>query len=392
MAEYLDSLVAGLSTPALVVALAATVAGLAKGADWMVDSAVALSERWGVPRVVIGATIVSLGTTTPEAVVSVVAALQGRSEMALGNAVGSIICNTGLILGIGCLIRPLPLDLQVVNRQGWGKVATGILLVLVCLPWAAPASAFTAGGTLPQTAGWVFLGLLVVYMVWSVRLARAGVGAGGAEGGEAGGLGAALGTLGGGVALVIVSSAVLVAVAAELAARMNVPPSIIAATLVAFGTSLPELTVVVTATIKGHGELAVGNVIGADVLNVLFVAGGSGGGNAGRAGRGLHLLRDALPGDAVPDPRLPRRHPDRAPRRAAADGRRRAARDLRGGNGVELPAVVPGAGGVDAAQGRPPGAAGAATTSAGSVVPAACRSRSGRAVGAVPGCLRDLVP
>ena len=190
MAEYLDSLVAGLSTPALVVALAATVAGLAKGADWMVDSAVALSERWGVPRVVIGATIVSLGTTTPEAVVSVVAALQGRSEMALGNAVGSIICNTGLILGIGCLIRPLPLDLRVVNRQGWGKVVTGILLVLVCLPWADPASAFTAGGTLPQVAGWFFLGLLVVYMVWSVRLARAGVGAGGAAAVTTGGLAA----------------------------------------------------------------------------------------------------------------------------------------------------------------------------------------------------------
>ena len=275
MAEYLDSLVAGLSTPALVVALAAAVAGLAKGADWMVDSAVALSERWGVPRVVIGATIVSLGTTTPEAVVSVVAALQGRSEMALGNAVGSIICNTGLILGIGCLIRPLPLDLRVVNRQGWGKVVTGILLVLVCLPWANPASAFTAGGTLPQAAGWFFLGLLLVYMVWSVRLARAGVGTGDGGGGEAGGLGAALGILGVGVALVIVSSAILVAVAAELAARLNVPPSIIAATLVAFGTSLPELTVVVTATLKGHGELAVGNVIGADVLNVLFVAGGA---------------------------------------------------------------------------------------------------------------------
>ena len=274
MAEYLDSLVAGLSTPVLVVALAASVAGLAKGAEWLVESAVALSERWGVPRVVIGATIVSLGTTTPEAVVSVVAALQGRSEMALGNAVGSIICNTGLILGIGCLIRPLPLDLRVVNRQGWGKVVTGVLLVLVCLPWADPLSAFTAGGTLPRVAGWLFLGLLVVYMVWSVRLARAGVGAGGG-GAEGGGLGAALGTLGVGVTLVIVSSAVLVAVAAELATRMNVPPSIIAATLVAFGTSLPELTVVVTATLKGHGELAVGNVIGADVLNVLFVAGGA---------------------------------------------------------------------------------------------------------------------
>ncbi len=275
MAEYLDTLVAAWSSPALVAVIAFSVVILAKGADVLVDNAVVLSRRWGVPRVIVGATIVSLGTTMPEAVVSVLAALQGRSEMALGNAVGSIICNTGLILGIGCLITPLPLDMRVVNRQGWGKVASGVLLVLVCLPIADPLSAFTTGGTLSQGAGWVFVGLLAFYLVWSVQTARAS--AANEDGGEGERQSVARAVLGlaVGLALVILASAILVAAAAELAERLDVPPSIIAATLVAFGTSLPELTVVVTAALKGHGELAVGNVIGADILNVLFVAGGA---------------------------------------------------------------------------------------------------------------------
>lgn len=275
MAEYLDTLVAGWPSLALVAVIALSVVVLAKGADLLVDHAVALSRRWGVPRVIVGATIVSVGTTMPEAVVSVLAALQGRSEMALGNAVGSIICNTGLILGIGCLITPLPLDMRVVNRQGWGKVASGVLLVLVCLPLADPLAAFTSGGTLRQGAGWMFVGLLASYLVWSVRTAR-----GGAETTSDGaateeGVGRAVFGLTIGMGLVVVASTFLIAGAAELAQRLDVPPSIIAATLVAFGTSLPELTVVVTAALKGHGELAVGNVIGADILNVLFVAGGA---------------------------------------------------------------------------------------------------------------------
>ncbi len=121
MAAYLDTLVAGWPRLGLVAVIVLCVVTLAKGADLLVDNAVVLSRRWGVPRVIVGATIVSLATTMPEAVVSVLAALQGRSEIALGNAVGSIICNTGLILGIGCLITPLPLDMRVVNRQGWGR-------------------------------------------------------------------------------------------------------------------------------------------------------------------------------------------------------------------------------------------------------------------------------
>ena len=172
MAEHLNNLVAIWPWPALVATIVVAIVMLAKGAKWLVANAVALSVRWGVPRTVVGATVVSLGTTMPEAAVSVLAAVQGQSGMALGNAVGSIICDTGLILGIACLIAPLRFDPGVVNRQGWVQFTCGFLLVVACLPWTVPITAFTAGGSLPQIGGWLFLGLLTLYMAWSVRLAR----------------------------------------------------------------------------------------------------------------------------------------------------------------------------------------------------------------------------
>ena len=274
MAEYLDNLVTAWPWPALVAMIVVTIVMLAKGADWLVENAVAISVRWGVPRIVLGATVISLGTTTPEAAVSVLAAFQGRSGMALGNAVGSIICDTGLILGIACLIAPLRFDPLVVKRQGWVQFACGFLLVVACLPWTDPIAVFTTGGSLPQIGGLIFLGLLTLYMAWSVGLARKAAAAEGSAAGTARfGLARSVFSLVAAVAIVVITSSLLIAAAAEIANRFSVPPSIIAATLVAFGTSLAELAVVVTATLKGHGELAIGNVIGADILNVLFVAG-----------------------------------------------------------------------------------------------------------------------
>lgn len=250
-----------------------SIIALGKGADWLVDLAVALSLRWGMPRVVVGATIVSLGTTTPEAVVSVMAAIGGNAQIALGNAVGSIICDTGLILGIGCLIAPLPIDRRVANRQGWMQFGAGFLLVALCVPWAAPMAAFETGGTLPQLGGFLLTALLVAYLWWSVRMARSMPAEKEVGKPDEGGAIHTILFMIIAFASVVVSSAFLIATAKELATRLNIPPAVIAATLVAFGTSLPELTIVVTATLKGQGELAIGNVIGADILNVLFVAG-----------------------------------------------------------------------------------------------------------------------
>lgn len=273
MAEQLIELVANWHWTALIVTIIVSVLALGKGADWLIEEAVAISLRSGVPRMIVGATVVSLGTTAPEAAVSVLAALQGNPGLAMGNAVGSIICDTGLILGLACLISPLKFDPAIVNRQGWVQFACGCLLVAACFPWWAPNTALTAGGVLPQIAGFTFLGLLAAYMYWSVRIAKSQTADALPEELPAHSMVRGAVHFLAAVAIVLVSSTFLIAAATVLAERMRIPPAIIAATMVAFGTSLPELIIVLTATLKGQGEIAVGNVIGADILNVLFVAG-----------------------------------------------------------------------------------------------------------------------
>ncbi|EOD00596.1 calcium/sodium antiporter [Caldisalinibacter kiritimatiensis] len=285
MEAFIEGIVSELSLIALFAIIAITLYILSKGADLLVNEAVVLSEQMGIPKMIIGATIVSLGTTLPEASVSVVAALGGNSELALGNAVGSVICDTGLILGIAALISPLPIQREIVNRHGWLQFGAGILLVLVSLPFTSLNSIFTNGGHISRIAGFILVFLLVMYIYFSIKWARNSKDESTAvavdvekEDNNV----MALVKLIFGVAIVIISSKILIPTVQETAIRLNVPNSVIAATLVAFGTSLPELVTSVTAVLKGHGELAIGNVIGADILNILFVVGsaaafGSGG-------------------------------------------------------------------------------------------------------------------
>ena len=247
---------------------------LGKSADWMVEKAVTLSLRTGMPKVIVGATIVSVGTTFPEAVVSVLAALNGNPDIALGNAVGSVICDAGLILGTACLIAPLPLNKKVVNRQGWVQFGAGVVLVLFCLPYTDLGNVFETKATLPQWAGFILVAGLVVYMIWSVRLAKlADPDEGSEEAEDDSPVTILVGSILVGCLFVVASSITLIEATKILASEAGIPEAVIASTLVAFGTSLPELVTAVTATRKGQGELAVGNVIGADILNVLFVAG-----------------------------------------------------------------------------------------------------------------------
>ena len=271
MEQWIHHIIEGLPLYALFLVIVVTLYTLGKGADWLVEEAVILSVRWGVPKVLIGATIVSLGTTTPEAAVSVLAAIKGNPDFALGNAVGSIICDTGLILGTAALIAPLPLNRRIVNRQGWLQLGAGVLLVVSCL------FVGTEGRHLPQFMGFVFLVLLIAYMWQSIRWSRdvdqdAVTEEVESAEGNANALFVVL-KLVFAIAVVVASSWILIPAAKETAIRLHVPQSIIAASIVALGTSLPEFVTAVTAARRGHGELAVGNVIGADILNVLFVAG-----------------------------------------------------------------------------------------------------------------------
>lgn len=269
IAAYLSSF----STLVLVIIAAIMLLILSKGADLLINEAVSLSYQWGVPKVIIGATIVSLGTTLPEVSVSVIAALNGNADLALGNGIGSIIVDTGLIIGLASLFGVLPVSKEIVNRQGKIQVAAGVLLTIVCLPFLSSGP----GGHISQVMGFFFLLLLVLYIFLSIYWSKntSDLSLGETVILENTSAFVRLLKMAFGILLVISSSKVLIHSVEISAIRVGIPQSIIAATLVAFGTSLPELVMAISSVRKGHGELAIGNIVGADILNVLFVIGGA---------------------------------------------------------------------------------------------------------------------
>ncbi len=273
----------------LVIITVVAIAVLSKGADWLVEGAAGLAFRLGMPKIIIGATIVSLGTTSPECAVSVMAAWQGNAGLALGNAVGSIIADTGLIFGLGCVMVALPADRFILNRQGWVQVGSGVLLAALCyVIWMIQGDAATLG----RSVGALLLVLLGVYMAISVHWSRQHSAALGDTRGEAelpdvvreklaqdeahpkpAHVLVLVAMLAVGLAMVLLASHGMISAVTVLALRWGVPEVVIAGTVVALGTSMPELVVGMTSIYKGHSELLVGNVIGADILNVLFVTG-----------------------------------------------------------------------------------------------------------------------
>ncbi len=264
------------SLPVLLVIIVASIALLSKGADWLIDGAVNIAVRTGLSKIVIGATIVSLGTTLPEAFVSVMAAYMGNPGLALGNGVGSIIADTGLIFGLSCVLAAMPVNRYILNRTGWVQIGAACLLVGFSL-LALLGNGSQGPPTLDRWVGYLFLALLVGYLALTYHWAKQGrdTAAETAENhyAETAGLALSWVMLAGGLILVIVGARLLVPAASEVAVRIGVPDDVIAATMVAFGTSLPELITAITAIRKGHPEITVGNIVGADVLNCLFVIG-----------------------------------------------------------------------------------------------------------------------
>jgi len=262
--------------PVLLIVAAIAAAVLIRGADWLVEGASGLAYRLGMPKVIVGATIVSLGTTSPECAVSVLAAFRGNAGLALGNAVGSIIADTALIFGLGAVITRLPADRFILNRQGWVQIGVAAALTGFCF-----LKFFLQGedAVISRPVGVILVLMLIGYLALSVRWANAHPGSAAlseevdvekAAGRSAWSL---LFWLVTGLALVVLGGEVMVASVSEVAVQWGVPEVVIAGTIVAVGTSMPELVVGLTSIRKGHPELLVGNVIGADILNVLFVVG-----------------------------------------------------------------------------------------------------------------------
>lgn len=272
----LQQLVADLSTSTLLIIITVCIVLLSKGADWMIDGVVDLARRTGLPKIVIGATVVSLGTTLPEAFVSVMAAYMGNPGLALGNGVGSIIADTGLIFGLTCLLVAVPVNRYILNRTGWVQVGAATLLVIIAVGVLLNTAA-ESEPILNRWVGFLFLSLLAVYLyvtyLWAKQSGDMGGDNNGAEAEEFLSIGMSWLMVMGGLLLIIIGARILVPSASEIALRFGVPEDVIAATLVAFGTSLPELMTAIAAVRKGHPEITVGNIVGADVLNVLFVIG-----------------------------------------------------------------------------------------------------------------------
>lgn len=239
---------------------------LIKGGDWFVDGSVAIAKKFRIPDILIGATIVSIGTTLPEVMVSATSALSGHGEMAYGNALGSIICNAALIAAITIAIRPSKIDSKSF------KIPTAIFFV------AAAVYVFVAYffGEFSRGIGLSLLAIFVIYMLLSIRTATK------SPQNEANEkdidekpqkLAKNIILLILGAALIALGANLLVNNGTIIAGALGVPESVIALTFVAIGTSLPELVTAITSIVKGHGALSLGNVIGANILNLVLVSG-----------------------------------------------------------------------------------------------------------------------
>ena len=249
-----------------VVLFAVGLVLLIKGGDWFVDGATGIAKRFNLPDIVVGATVVSIGTTLPEVMVSTTGALQGSGAMAYGNAIGSIICNTALIAAISITCNPGP-----VNTKSMKTPAIFFFLsaALYCV-----ASYFL--GTFPRWMGFVMLTIFVIYMITTVRNGMKNPDEAHEEeeeGGKQRTLIMELALLVVGAAVIAVGADFLVEHGQIIALGLGVPETVVALLFVALGTSLPELVTTITSLRSGHASLGVGNVIGANVFNLVLVSG-----------------------------------------------------------------------------------------------------------------------
>ena len=234
---------------------------LAKGADWFVEGAAGIAMRFGIPQLVIGLTIVAMGTSAPEAAVSIAAAVKGNADITIGNIVGSNILNILVILGLAASIVPI-------------AVARSTVRIEIPFMIAVTALLFYQGrdGSISLADGGVLMVAFAVYMMYLYTMAmKSNVDSDLEEPGLP--LGRCLLGAVGGLALIIAGSNVTVGAATSIATYAGLSERFIGLTIVALGTSLPELFTSVAAARRGNADIAIGNIVGSNIFNILFVVG-----------------------------------------------------------------------------------------------------------------------
>lgn len=241
------------------------------GADWLVAGASSLARSLGITPVVIGLTVVAFGTSAPELVVSVVSSVKGNSMIAVGNVVGSNICNIALVLGAAAVVRPITAHLSVIRRDIPIMLAISLLLLLLSM-----------NATLGRLEGALLFGGVILYSVGNYYMARKAPEAGGGTAG----LAAEAEEMARitsrprqvllilvGIGLVVAGAEMVVTSAVAIMTAIGVSEKFIGLTIVAFGTSLPELATSVVAAMRREMDISIGNLVGSNVFNILSVLG-----------------------------------------------------------------------------------------------------------------------
>ena len=236
---------------------------LIKGADWFVDGASGIADKFGIPQIIIGLTIVAFGTSAPEAAVSIAAAMKNSADLAVGNVLGSNIMNILLILGICALLTPVPVQKNTLKYEIPFVIAITVVLAILGI----------IGNELTRVDGIILLLIFAGFFVYLVRAAKNGK----TEESEAPAKKKSVWVLIGltllGIVMIVAGSQFTVNSASAIAAKFGMGERLIGLTIVAFGTSLPELVTSAVAAKKGNADIAIGNIVGSNIFNILFVLG-----------------------------------------------------------------------------------------------------------------------
>ena len=231
-----------------------------KGGDWFVDSAVFIANLTGIPKFIIGATIVSVATTLPELTVSVTGVVDGELDLAVGIAVGSVTANIGLIMGISLVCMPALIKRSKFWIKGTLMSAAALLLWVLC-----------KDGTLHMLPSFALFALLAVYVWDNIRDAKNDVGSDEREVVDKKDLPKQIVMFIIGIAAIVVGSKLLIEYGSEIALLLGVPSAIIGVTMVAIGTSLPELITTLTAIRKKESSMSIGNIVGANIIDLAMI-------------------------------------------------------------------------------------------------------------------------
>lgn len=236
---------------------------LIKGADWFVDGAAGIAGKFGIPQLVIGLTIVAMGTSAPEAAVSITAALDNSAGITIGNVLGSNIINILIILGISSVIIFLPVQKSTIGYEIPFMIIISVVLLVMGI----------TGNTVSRLEGVILWVLFIIYLLYLYKLAQKGNEED--NPGEQKSLTVYILTVIFGAVVIVLGSKFTVKGATEIARMAGITERVIGLTIVAFGTSLPELVTSIIASKKGSTDIAIGNIVGSNIFNILFVVGTS---------------------------------------------------------------------------------------------------------------------